>query len=101
MRFDKPIFFQSITRGEYDDTTGDYLPDTVKETKKYADITDAGVETLRLIYGELKQGVLTVRIQNHIDEPFDKIRIGRKLYNVDFMRVLSTKQVFVVSEVQK
>lgn len=100
MRFDTPVFFQRITPGEYDTVTGNYGKDTVTEKKCYADVTDAGEKTLRLVYGELRQGSKVVCVQNHYKKPFDSIRIGQKRYKVDGSRNLRTKQVFVVSEVQ-
>ena len=30
MRYDTPIYFQKVTQGEYDPTTGDYGEDTTK-----------------------------------------------------------------------
>ena len=100
MRYDKPIYFQRVTPGEYDETTGNYADDTVEEVKRFADITDAGAETLNLIYGEIRLGVYTIRLQSHYTEPFDRIRIGRKVYRSDFARKLRRGHVFVVSEVQ-
>lgn len=97
MRYDKPVYFQRITPGKYDSSTGDYGDDTVTEVKKYASVTDSGVETLRLIYGEIRQGVKIIRIQRPYKETFDRIRIGKKLYSVDMSRY---GRVFVVSEVQ-
>ncbi len=100
MRFDKPIYMQYITAGNYDVNTGDYKDDIVIETKVYASITDTTTETLNLAYGELKQGSLTIRLQNHFDGLFSRIRIDNKIYRVDYERKLRTKHVFVVSEVQ-
>lgn len=100
MRFDTPIFFQRIKPGEYDPNTGNYAEDAITEDKRYADITFTGESTLRLVYGELKQGSLTLRLQMPYNEEFDRIRIGRTLYKVDRMRMLRTKQSFIVSEVQ-
>lgn len=100
MRYDTPIYFQKVIPGEYDPDTGNYGDDIITEEKKYADVTDAGVETMTIVYGELRQGVLTIRLQNHYDKPFDRIRVGRKIYRADLSRGLRTKQVFVVSEVQ-
>lgn len=100
MRFDKPIFFQKLVPGEYNPATGNYESDKIEETKKYASVTSAGVETLDLIYGELRQGSFVVRLQSIHSYAFDRIRIGQKLYRIDFQRQLRTKQVFVVSEVQ-
>lgn len=100
MRFDTPVYLQRIKPGEYDPNTGNYTPDTVTEVKQYASVTNTGVDTLNLVYGELRQGSFTVRLQNHYTEPFDRVRIGRRVYRVDMSRTLRTKQTFVVSEVQ-
>lgn len=97
MRYDTPIYFQRMESGSYDPDTGDYGPDKIAETKKYANVTEASVDTLSLIYGELRQGSYVVRIQRQHDQPFDRIRIGRKTYQVDFSR---NCKVFVASEVQ-
>lgn len=100
MRFDTPVFFQSVEQGKYNSSTGDYEPATVTEDKCWACVTDAKTETIKMVYGEIKQGCLTVRLQNTYRKPFDRIKIGDKLYRVDFSRILRTKQIFVVSEVQ-
>ena len=100
MRFDTPVYFQKIARGEYDASTGNYGDDIVEEALRYADVTDTGTQALMLIYGEIKQGSLTVRLQNHYNEPFDRLRIGNVIYRVDSSRKLRMKHVFVVSEVQ-
>lgn len=100
MRCDTPVYFQKIVPGEYNPDTGDYGDDILTEEKRYADVTDTGEDTLRLVYGEVCQGVLTIRLQNHYDKLFDRIRVGRKVYQVDFSRKLRTKHVFVISEVQ-
>ena len=97
MRYDTPIYFQTVKKGAYNADTGDYAPDIVTEEKKYADITDSGVEALRLIYGDLKQGCKVVRLLRPYKKPFDRIRIGEKKYRVDFSR---HNKAFYVSEVQ-
>lgn len=100
MRCDTPVYFQKITQGAYDENTGDYGPDTVVETKRYASVTNTGIDTIHLVYGELKQGVVTVRLQNYYNEPFDRLRIGNTVYSVDRARMLRTKQTLICSEVQ-
>lgn len=100
MRFDTPIYFQRYPESAYDETTGDYAEVQPQEVKYYADVTDTGVNTLQLVYGELKQGSKTIRIQNSYTDEFDRIRIGTKRYRVDFSRTLRSKQTFIVSEVQ-
>ena len=100
MRYDTPIYFQRIVPGEYNKATGDYDEDTVEETARYASVMNAGTDTMRLLYGEIRQGGLTVHIQNRYNGPFDRIRIGNKVYAVDRLRTLRTKESFVLSEVQ-
>lgn len=100
MRLDTPIYFQTITPGEYDANTGNHAAPTVDEVKKYASVTDSGVETLNLVYGEIRQGSKVVRLNARYDKAFDRIRIGRKVYRVDMARPLRNKHIFVVSEVQ-
>ena len=100
MRFDTPVFFQRIEAGVYDASTGDYGEDIITEEKRYASVTETGDETLNIIYGEIKQGVKTVRLQNFYEKPFDRLRIGDKVYRVDRARPLRLKYTLVVSEVQ-
>lgn len=100
MRCDTPVFFQSITPGEYDANTGNHAAPTVEEVKKYASVTDSGVETLNLVYGEIRQGSKVVRLNGQYNGEFNRIRIGNKVYRVDMSRPLRHKHIFVVSEVQ-
>ena len=100
MRFDTPIYMQTVTEGAYNAQTGDYAPDSVGEVKMYASVTDAGTETLTLVYGDIKQGAKVVRLLSHCVRPFSFIRIGEKRYRVDMERKLRSKHIFVVSEVQ-
>lgn len=102
MRYDTPIYFQSVTSGAYDPETGDYGEDTVAETLRYASVMDTRTETKRLVYGEIREGSLTVQLQQPYSEPFDCIRIGGKVYGVDHTTKPKTsrRQLFVVSEVQ-
>lgn len=99
MRFDIPVYFVKYDTGQYDPQTGNYETKKPIETRRDANVSSSGAETLNLIYGELRQGSCVVRLQNHYDTPFDRIRIGQKMYKVDFSRKLRTKHVFVVSEV--
>ena len=100
MRFDTPVYFQSIKQGKYNADTGNYEAEEPTEVKRYAAVTASKVETLNLVYGELKQDSLTIRLQMPYKSSFDRIRIGSKLYRVDFSRQLRYKHIFVVSEVQ-
>lgn len=100
MRYDTPIFFRTVTPGDYDESTGNYGDDEVSETKAMASVMDTQTETMKLVYGDIRQGSLTLTIQNHYDKIFDNIRVGDKIYRVDRTRRLRVKQSFIVSEVQ-
>ena len=100
MRTDTPVYFQTVTAGEYDANTGNHAAPIVEEVKKYASVTDSGVDILNLVYGEIRQGSKVVRLNARYDKAFDRIRIGSRIYRVDMARPLRNKHVFVVSEVQ-
>ena len=100
MRYDTPVYFRKITPGEYDSDTGNYGDDIAEETLRYASVMNTGEEQLKLVYDGPKQGSLTIQIQNHYTEPFDRIRVGEKVYSVDSSRKLRTKHTFIVSEAQ-
>ena len=99
VRYDTPVYFQKITPGEYDPNTGNYTDDIVEETLRHASVMNTGEERMKLVYDGPKQGSLTIQLQTHYTEPFDRIRVGEKVYNVDFSRKLRMKHTFVVSEV--
>ena len=71
MRFDTPVYFQTIKPGEYDYSTGNYGENIITEEVRWASVTDAGIDTLNLVYGEIKQGVKIVRLQNHYHKPVE------------------------------
>lgn len=100
MRYDTPILFRRLVTGTYDPDTGDYADDTYVDIKVYGSVMDTNTQTMNLVYGGIKQGSLTVHVQNHIDAPFDQLIINGKKYRVDYSRRLRTKQSFIVSEVQ-
>ena len=100
MRYDTPVYFQTIKPGEYDENTGNYGESIITEEMRLASVTDTGIETLNLIYGTIRQCVKTVRLQNYYEKPFDRLRIGNKVYQVDRARPLRLKYTLIVSEVQ-
>lgn len=99
MRYDTPVYFQTVTPGEYDTKTGNYKPDTVTEVKKYASVTDTGAEMLKMLFGKVKQGSFVIRLQTPYKEPFQRIRIGEAVYTVNLEKL--KKRVFIVSELKE
>ena len=100
MRYETPIYFQSFGSSVYDDTTGNYVTTDPTETMRRASVIDTRADMLVLIYGALRQGTLTIQLQTHYNGAFDRIRVGDRLFKVDFERRLPTKHIFLVSEVQ-
>lgn len=79
---------------------GDIFPrEGVDVSKERIEELAGSTNTMMLVYSGIKEGSLTIHLQNHYDRPFDRIRVGNKTYGVDFSRKLRTKQVYVVSEV--
>ena len=99
MRYDTPIYFQRITQGEYDRSTGNYLPETVSEDKRFASVQNTSMETAQIVYGDVRTLSRTISLQRPYTEPFDRIRLGDKLYKADNAAEHITKQTFIVSEV--
>lgn len=99
MRYDKTVYF--VTEGEraYDPATGDYKDAQPVLVEKDAAVMDTQTETMRLVYGEIRQGSMTIHLQNHYDDSFDYIQYERNKYRVDYSRRLRVKHTFVVSEV--
>lgn len=98
MRYNTPVFFQKVVPGELNTETHNYGDDKITETKCYASVTDSGAETLKLVFGELKQGSLIIRLQRPFTEAFDRVRIGNTIYRSAMAKL--NKRVFVLSEVQ-
>ena len=100
MRYDTPIYFISEGDSIYDVSTGDYIKGEPVKIPQYASVNDTTTESMTLIYGKLKQGSLTIQLQNHYNDSFSWIEVAGKRYAVDRSRKLRTKHTFIVSEVQ-
>ncbi len=100
MRYDTPIYFVKVTRGDYNADTGDYETDTPVETKQYASVYGTHANTMQIVYGHIQQGSLTIHLQNHYKDVFDYIRIGDKKYRVDYHQSMRIKDGYIVTEMQ-
>lgn len=100
MRYDTPIYFQNVKQGEYDVNTGNYGVEIIEEVKRYASVQNTSMQTLNIVYGDIRQESKTISLQTPYYDTFDRIRIGIRLYKVDSMNSHLTKQSFIVSEVQ-
>lgn len=98
MRYDKKVVFQYVD--DVYQPNGDYTKDIVEEVTDYASIVNTDFDTMRLVYGEIKQGSITLHLLNKIAFVFNRIVIDGKTYSVDQVINQRTKQAYILSEVQ-
>lgn len=99
MRYDKKIYFVKEGEDEYDYATGNYVTTEPIKHEAWANVSDMGTQRQTLIFGGLKQGALTVRIQGKYEKPFDYIEHDGKTHKVENTRTFRNDQVFEVSEI--
>ena len=98
MRYSTPVYFVKQGEDVYDYDTGNYAPGQLIRDEVWANVSDMGTQRQTLIFGAIKQGALTVRIQNKVDQPFDYIEIDGQPYNVVSTRTFRHDQAFEMSE---
>ena len=98
MRYDKKVLFQRVT--DVYQPNGDYVSGIAEEVTDYASIVNTDFDTMRLVYGEIKQGSITLHLLNKIAFVFNQVVIDGKTYSVDQVIDQRTKQAYILSEVQ-
>lgn len=97
MRYDKKVTFQKVDE-VYDKSTGDYTDQVTAEHTEYASIVDTDFQTMQIVYGALKQGSITMHLQNKVPFLFDRIMFEGKAYRVDQIINQRVKQAYILSE---
>ncbi len=98
MRYDREAIFQQVE--EQYQSNGDYVESVVEEHTEYCSVAYTDLQTMRLVYGAIKQGSLTIHLQNYIGYAFNRIVIDGKQYVVDDAIDLRFKKVYIISEWQ-
>lgn len=99
MRYAEPIWFVKATK-TYNPQTGDYTTANPVKSVVYGSIINTSIETMHLVYGGIRQGSLTIQLQNKYTQPFDYIEVRGKKYKVDTRDPKAVKDVLIISEVQ-
>lgn len=110
MRCDTQIYFvtdgkKTLVTDPTSQNYGDYTIAKASESGLMADVTDTQEHTQQLVYGCLREGSKTVRINQQYREAFDHIRIvdretgSSALYDVDSKRILRHRSTFICHEV--
>lgn len=102
MRYGRKVWFVNEAESVYDETTGDYTDPVVERIFRNASISTTGEEAQNMLYGKIKEGALTILIQNTVEAPFQYMEVdeeGNK-YLVDNKRKTRRGLVLRVSESQ-
>ncbi|MDN6670663.1 MAG: hypothetical protein L0L07_00060 [Staphylococcus equorum] len=98
MRLDKKIAFVSETGEVFDPSTGDYTSGETVKDYVWANVSDTGERRMQLLYGALKLGAKTIRLNSKYKKLFDYIEIDGKNYSVTLSKEGQQKSVYEVSE---
>lgn len=110
MRCDTKVYFvtdgkRTLVTDPAESNYGNYVMEDPVEVERIADVTDTQTNTQQIIYGSLREGSRTVRLNEPYREPFDHIRIVDRdtgesaLYDVDSKRILRRRSTFICHEV--
>lgn len=97
MRYDTPMYIQTLIPGKYNKATGNYDGDKVSEDKVMASVMSLKDETVQLLFGKLRDDCLVAHTQRYL--VFNRVRIGAKTYEVIKRRKLRHKGVYYLQEV--
>lgn len=110
MRCDTKIAFvtdgaKTLVTDPTSNSYGEYVAGNEKTVERWADVTDTQAKTQQFLYGAIREGSKTIRLNEAYTAAFDHIRVtdrvtGTKtLYDVDAKRILRHKTTFICHEV--
>lgn len=98
MRFDQKIKLVKEGTPIYNPQTGNYDSTEGTEQKLWVNVSDMTEERMSFLFGGLKQGAYTIRLQGQVLRKFDYVEMNGKKYNVNQQRVLRRFTTLQVSE---
>ena len=96
MRYDKPLYFVSEVGKHYDAELGEWVQGKTSRVKKFANITAMSENRQQVIFGDVSNKRLIVRLQRVYREPYDLLEIDGKSYQVDNEHVTNDSLSLVV-----
>ena len=96
MRYDKPLYFVSNFDKHYDAELGEWVHGQTSRVKKFANITAVSENRQQVIFGDVSNKRLVVRLQRVYREPYDLLEIDGKSYQADNEHVTSDSLSLVV-----
>lgn len=98
MRMDTKVYFVTESKPVYDPATGDYISGEPIKEPMWANVSDTGTTRMTLLYGSIKRGAKTIRLNNSYNKKFDYIEIDGKTYSDTLGKRGQNKTVYEVSE---
>lgn len=98
MRYDKKIDFLHVDKVYQ--ANGDYVDEVIESTTAYGSVVNTDFDTMRLVYGEIRQGSITLHLQNKVGFIFNRVVIDGKTYAVDQCINQRVKQAYILSQCQ-
>lgn len=98
MRYDKKVIFVKETGDKYNYSSGNYESGKLESEERFCDITDAGAETMNLLYGKVVQGAKIVRVKTKLYDIYDYLLIDGKKYQIQMVQAFRQDQYFHVME---
>ena len=96
MRYDKPLYFVRNIDKHYDAELGEWVQGETSRVKKFANITAMSENRQQVIFGDVSNKRLIVRLQRVYREPYDLLEIDGKSYQADNEHVTSDSLSLVV-----
>lgn len=96
MRYDTKVKFQQVENTYL--SNGDYAETVAEEHIEYASIQNTDIQTMHLVYGEIRQGSITLSLQNYVGYTFNRVVINGVKYTVDQAIDLRVKKAYILSQ---
>lgn len=96
MRYDTKVMFQQVENTYL--SNGDYAETVAEEHIEYASIQNTDIQTMHLVYGEIRQGSITLSLQNYVGYTFNRVVINGVKYTVDQAIDLRVKKAYILSQ---
>ncbi len=110
MRCDTQIYFvtdaeKTLVTDPTSESYGEYTSGLPAEVGRLADVTDTQAMTQQILYGAVREGTRTIRLNEPYTAAFDHIRVVDRatgdsvLMDVDAKRILRRRSTFICHEV--
>lgn len=96
MRYDTKAVFQLVE--ETYQANGDYAETVAEQHTEYCAIQSTDIQTMHLVYGAIRQGSITMHLQNPVGYTFNRVVIDNVPYVVDQKIPFRVKTAYILSE---